>query len=226
MGSLIEYFKKETAKNVLEKAIDHAKEVQKTVRELNEGIKILLQEKDSEKAHDVFHKVDLIEGNADSIRRDILSSISKGELNPSVRTDLSHLIKRLDDVANCSTGVARRINTIPMIFWEQSSRESLNLIIQMMEKTVECSSYLDKIVVDLLGERKNVKEYANQINVLEHDIDLLNIKLRTSLQKTNYNVNSFSIFTAGNTIDIIEAISDSIEAVADYIMLLLTSASV
>ncbi len=226
MGSLIEYFKKETAKNVLEKAIEHAKEVQKTVKELNKGIKVLLLEKDSEKAHDIFHAVDLIEGNADSIRRDILSSISKGELNPSVRTDLSHLIKRLDDVANCSTGVARRINTIPMNFWEQTSNESTNLILNMMETTVECSNYLDKIVIDLLGNRKSVKEYAKQINLLEHEIDLLNIKLRRSLQETNYNVNSFSIFTVGNTIDIIEAISDAIEAVADYIMLLLTSASV
>jgi hypothetical protein len=226
MGSLIEYFKKETAKNVLEKAIEHAKEVQKTVKELNKGIKTLLQEKDSEKAHDIFHDVDLIEDNADSIRRDILSSISKGELNPSVRTDLSHLIKRLDDVANCSTGVARRINTIPMNFWEQTSNESTNLILNMMETTVECSNYLDKIVIDLLGKRKQVKEYAKQINQLEHEIDLLNIKLRRSLQETNYNVNSFSIFTVGNTIDILEAISDAIEAVADYIMLLLTSASV
>jgi len=226
MGSLIEYFKKETAKNVLEKAIDHAKKVQKTVKELNKGIKILLQKKDSEKAHDIFHEVDMIEGNADSIRRDILSSISKGELNPSVRTDLSHLIKRLDDVANCATGVARRINTIPMNFWEQTSKESIDLILEMSKTTVECSSYLDKIVIDLLGERKKVKEYASQINLLEHEIDLSNIKLRRSLQKTDYNVNSFSIFTVGNTIDILEAISDSIESVADYIMLLLTSASV
>lgn len=152
--------------------------------------------------------------------------ISKGELNPSVRTDLSHLIKRLDDVANCSNGVARRINTIPMIFWEQTSEESIDLIIKMMEITVECSKYLDKIVIDLLGDRKKVKGYASKINKLEHEVDLLNIKLRRSLQETNYNVNSFSIFTVGNTIDILEAISDSIEAVADYIMLLLTSASV
>lgn len=155
-----------------------------------------------------------------------MADISKGELHPSIRTDLSHLIKRLDDVANCATGVARRIDTIPMTFWEQSSPETLDLISEMMKITVKCGEYLDKIVIDLLGERKNVKEYNNHINRLEHEVDILNIKLRESLQYTDYDLNAFTVFTVGNTIDIIEAISDAMEVVADYIMLLLMSADV
>ena len=147
-------------------------------------------------------------------------------MHPSIRTDLSHLIKRLDDVANCATGVARRIDTITMAFWEQSSPETLDLISKMMKVTVECGDYLDKIVIDLLGERKNVKEYNNHINRLEHEVDILNIKLRKSLQYTDYDLNAFTVFTVGNTIDIIEAISYAMEVVADYIMLLLMSADV
>ena len=139
---------------------------------------------------------------------------------------MSHLIKRLDDVANCATGVARRIDTIAMTFWEQSSPETLELISKMMKVTVECGDYLDKIVIDLLGDRTNVKEYNNQINKLEHDVDVLNIRLRESLQYTNYDVNAFTVFTVGNTMDIIEAISDAMEVAADYIMLLLRSANV
>lgn len=224
MGSLIEYFKKETAKNVLEKAINHAKKTQECVHELNKGVELLIKNKDTEAAHKVFLNVDKIEGEADNIRRDILQDISKGELNPSVRVDLSHLIKRLDDVANCCTGVARRIDTIPMKFWEQSSEETINLIIEMMITTVKCVDYLDKIVINLLGDRSQVKDFNSQINILEHEVDVLNIKIRRSLQETNYTVNAFTIFTVGNIIDIMEAISDSIEVVGDYIMLLLRSA--
>ena len=113
-----------------------------------------------------------------------------------------------------------------MTFWEQSSPETLDLISKMMKVTVECGDYLDKIVIDLLGERKNVKEYNNHINRLEHEVDILNIKLRKSLQYTDYDLNAFTVFTVGNTIDIIEAISDAMEVVADYIMLLLMSADV
>ena len=93
----------------------------------------------------------------------------------------------------------------------------------MMKTTVECVQFLDKLVIDLLEERKYVKEYSQKINEYEHTIDLLNIRLRKDLQETEYTVNAFTVFTAGNVFDILEAISDAIEAVADYILVLLTN---
>ncbi|MFX0028060.1 MAG: DUF47 domain-containing protein [Candidatus Hermodarchaeota archaeon] len=218
MGSLIEFLKRETAVNALEKAIKHAQIVQECVKHLDLGLQTLLKDKDVEKSHELFHKVDVFERDADTLRREILKDISRGELNPSVRQNLSHLIKRMDDVANCCTGVARRVNTIPIVFWEQSSDDTIEIILNMMKTTVDCVQYLDKIVLDLLEERKHIKEYAQQINQLEHAVDLLNIKLRKNLQETDYKVNFFTTFTAGNVFDILEAISDSIEEVADYIM--------
>ncbi|MFW9937543.1 MAG: DUF47 domain-containing protein [Candidatus Thorarchaeota archaeon] len=223
MGSLIEYLKRERTLKALEKSIKHAQIVQNCVKELNVGLNILLKEKDLQKAHDFLHNVDTLEGDADDLRREIQKDISRGELNPTIRQNLSHLIKRMDDVANCCTGVARRISTIPVKFWEQSSDLTVNLILEMSQTTVECVQYLDKIVIDLLGERNRIKEYAKLINQHEHKVDLLNIKLRQSLQETDYSINYFTAFTVGNVFDILEAISDSIESVADYIMVLFTS---
>ena len=223
MGSLIEFVKRKTAENVLEKSIKHAQQVQKCVKKLDEGVQLLLKTKKVENSHDIFLTVDAFEREADTMRREIMKDVSRGELNPSVRTDLSHLVKRMDDVANCATGVARRIDTIPNTFWEQSSEETVSLISEMMNKSVECVKYLDKILIDLLGNRAQVKEFVTKINDLEHQVDVLNIKLRKSLQQTDYKVNTFTIFTVGMTMNIIEAISDAIESVADYIMVLLTS---
>jgi len=223
MGSLIEYLKRKTAFDALEKTIKHAQKVQECVKELDKGLEMLLTEKDLDKTHDIFHNVDLLEGEADKLRRDLQKDISKGELDPNVRQNLSHLIKRIDDVANCCNGVARRIGTVPIKFWEQCSEETTKLIIQIMKTTVDCAQFLDKIVIDFVENRKNVKDIGKQINDHEHKVDLLNIKLRRSLQDTQYDVNFFTIFTVGNIFDILEAISDSIEGVADYIMVLLTS---
>jgi len=216
--------KRKTAVNALEESVKHAQIVQECVKTLDVGLQTLLKEKDVEKSHELFHKVDVLERDADNLRRKIQRDISRGELNPSVRQNLSHLIKRMDDVANCSTGVARRINTIPLKFWEESSKETIELILEMMKNTVDCVQFLDKLVLDLLEEREKVKDFAFQINQLEHTVDLLNIKLRKNLQETEYTVNFFTIFTAGNVFDILEAISDSIEGVADYILVLLTNA--
>ena len=223
MGSLIEYLKRETALNALEKTVKHVQKVQECIKELEKGLLMLLKEKDLEKTHDIFHNVDLLEGEADDLRRGLHREISKGELDPNVRQNLSHLIKRIDDVANCCNGVARRIATVPVKFWEQSSEETISLIIEIMKVTVDCGTFLDKIVIDLVEDRSSIKEIATQINQREHQVDLLNIRLRRSLQETKYDVNFFTIFTVGNIFDILEAISDSIEGVADYIMVLLTS---
>jgi len=223
MGSLIEYLKRETAVNALEKSVKHAKIVQECIKNLDLGLQILLNEKNTEKSHDLFHEVDNLEREADNLRREIQKDVSSGELNPSVRQNLSHLVKRMDDVANCCTGVARRINTIPIKFWEESSEKTIEIILKMMKTTVECGQFLDKLVLDLLEERENIKEYSQNVNQFEHEVDLLNIKLRKGLQETEYTVNSFTIFTAGNIFDILEAISDAIEAVADYILVLLTN---
>ncbi|MBY9002489.1 MAG: DUF47 family protein, partial [Candidatus Lokiarchaeota archaeon] len=121
MGSLIEFLKRETTINALEKSIEHAQKVQECVKELNQGLKLLLKEKEEEKSHKILLNVDNLEREADILRRKIQQDVSRGELNPSIRQNLSHLIKRMDDVANCCTGVARRIVTIPFTFWEQSS---------------------------------------------------------------------------------------------------------
>jgi len=117
--------KRETAVNALEKSVKHAKIVQECIKNLDLGLQILLNEKNTEKSHDLFHKVDNLEREADNLRREIQKDVSSGELNPSVRQNLSHLVKRMDDVANCCTGVARRINTIPMKFWEESSEKKI-----------------------------------------------------------------------------------------------------
>ena len=223
MGSLIEYLKRKTALDALEKTVEHAQKVQECVKELDKGLEMLLTEKDPDKTHEIFHNVDLLEDEADKLRRDLQKDISKGELDPHVRQNLSHLIKRIDDVANCCNGVARRIGTVPIKFWEQCSEVTTKLIIQIMKTTVDCAQFLDKIVIDFVENRKNVKAIGKQINDHEHKVDLLNIKLRKSLQDTHFDVNFFTIFTVGNIFDILEAISDSIEGVADYIMVLLTS---
>ena len=215
--------KRETAVNALETSVKHSQIVQECIMNLDLGLQILLKEKNTEKSHDLFHKVDNLERDADNLRREIQKDVSKGELNPSVRQNLSHLVKRMDDVANCCTGVARRINTIPLKFWEESSIETIDTILEMMGTTVECGQFLDKLVLDLLEDRENIKEYSQKVNQFEHTVDLLNIKLRKGLQETEYTVNYFTIFTAGNVFDILEAISDAIEAVADYILVLLTN---
>ena len=76
MGSLIEFLKRKTTLNVLEKTIKHAQVVQQCVRELEVGLIVLLKEEDYEKSCKHFNKVDLLEDEADKLRREILKDVS------------------------------------------------------------------------------------------------------------------------------------------------------
>jgi predicted phosphate transport protein (TIGR00153 family) len=223
MGSLIEYFKEKTAENAIEKSIKHSKKAQQCVMELQKGIHALLIEKDYDGADKIFEEIDVIESEADTIRREILEDISKGELNPNVRMDLSHLIKRIDDVANCANGVGRRIGNIDKDFWNQSSQETIDYLLQEIDKTVECAELLDDIIINLSTSRDRIKELAIDINKIEHEVDVLSLKVRASLQKTNYSINIFTGVLIDSTLTFLDSISDSIEEVADYIQLLTVS---
>lgn len=223
MGYLIEYFKQRTAENAIKKANTHAKTAQQCVFELKKGLYALLIESDYDKAEEIFKNVDQIESDADAIRREILEDISKGELNPNIRMDLSHLVKRIDNIANCSNGVGRRISVISREFWENCSQESKDYMLQIIDTTVECAELLDGLLTALIKSREKVKDIAIHINKLEHEVDILNLKLRESLQKTDFKINIFTGFLIANTLNILEAISDSIEEVADYILLLTVS---
>ncbi|MBY8989337.1 MAG: DUF47 family protein, partial [Candidatus Lokiarchaeota archaeon] len=72
--------KRKTAVNALEKSVKHAQIVQECVRHLDVGLQTLLKDRDVEKSHELFHKVDVLERDADNLRRKIQSDISKGEL--------------------------------------------------------------------------------------------------------------------------------------------------
>lgn len=223
MGYLIEYFKAKTAENAIEKAISHAKKAQECVLVLQKGINALLLDKDYSKGSELLKDIDKIESDADDIRREILEDISKGELNPSVRMDLSHLVKRIDDVANCANGVGRLGSTVSREFWDQLSQETVNFIIEEMEKTVECATLLDNIIIALSESREDVKEISFKINELEHDVDVLSYKVKESLQKTKFKINIFTGILINNTLVFLDSISDAVEEVADYILLLTVS---
>ena len=54
---------------------------------------------------EVFRRVDVLEHEADIMRRDILKNITKTEVKPEIREDLSDLIKRTDKIANAANAL-------------------------------------------------------------------------------------------------------------------------
>jgi len=80
MGSLKNFLQSRNEEDVLEKSILHMKKVLECVVEFERGCTIYIQEKKPDLAFEIFKRVDILEHEADIIRRDLLVHISKSEL--------------------------------------------------------------------------------------------------------------------------------------------------
>ena len=225
MGSLKNFLQSRNEEDVLEKSILHMKKVLECVVEFERGCTIYIQEKKPELAFEIFKRVDILEHEADIIRRDLLVHISKSELIPQLREDLTHLVKRIDRIANTTDGAARRVSGI-----EPQHIQSLgDNILNEMQKIVHHSVSATKILFNLIKslpeiEDKELFTITEKIQTIEHTCDVIHSNIYEKLNKIpEISFNHFVAIQISNFVDLLETISDKVEDVADYIEMLKTA---
>lgn len=225
MGSLKNFLQTRNEENVLEKSILHMKKVLECVVEFERGCTVYVEEKNPELAFEIYKRVDKLEHEADIIRRDLLVQISMSELTPQMREDLTHLVKRIDRIANTTDGAARRILGI-------DPKHILSLgtdIINNMQKIVHHSVSATKILFNLIKnlpdiENKELFIITGKIQNLEHNCDVIHSNIYDLLNKLpEISFNHFIAIQISNFVDLLETITDKIEDVADYIEVLKTA---
>ena len=224
MSSLFEWFKSRNEENVINKTLVHMLKVLETVVEFEKGLSFLIEEKNTNLAIKVFSRIGILEHQADTIRRNILNMISKAALPSKIRENLTHLVKRIDDVANAANASAR-------IFIYMNHNDFLNLdekiheyILKMIRISVETVKKVNYMVNQLLSSQEtDIKEIGEEVSILEHKCDEIDFKINRLLVSNHTNLNPFSAIEIYNSISIIEAITDNAEEVADYIIMLIVS---
>ncbi|MHA1799738.1 MAG: TIGR00153 family protein [Candidatus Helarchaeota archaeon] len=218
MGSLFEWFRSRKEAKIIKKTREHAKRVHDTIDELK-NVTIAIKNKEFDKVKIGVKRIDEIEKECDDIRRDIMITLSKGELTPNVREDLAHLVKRLDDIANHANAAGRRLNIIEDL---QILTPISDKMIEMMEITILAVEKTQKLVDELLKEDgSTMVETIHEVGKLEHQVDTINYAIKRDLQKLDYsNISPFTATIVYEMINRMESISDSAEDVADLIRIL------
>jgi len=221
MSSLYEWFKSRNEESAINKTLIHTQKVLECVVEFQKGMSFLIDEKNIELALKVFSRVDELEHQADGIRRNILNMLSKAELTPVIRENLTHLVKRIDDVANAANASARILTYMNYKDFFKLDDSVLKNILKMSEVSVQCVKKLN-IMVNMLitTEHKEIQKIGEEINILEHKIDELHFLVNKNLVSKHPDINPFSAIMIHNCINAMEAISDNSEEVADYIIML------
>jgi len=225
MGSLKNFLQSRNEEDVLEKSILHMKKVLECVVEFERGCTIYIQEKNPELAFEIFKRVDILEHEADIIRRDLLVHISKSELTPQLREDLSHLVKRIDRIANTTDGAARRVSGIDPQHVQTLGDDILQNMQQLVQHSVSATKILFNLIKSLPEiEDKELFTITEKIQKIEHTCDVIHSNIYEMLNKIpEISFNHFVAIQISNFVDLLETISDKVEDVADYIEMLKTA---
>ncbi|MCP4764161.1 MAG: DUF47 family protein [archaeon] len=229
MGSLMEYFKSRNQEKIITKIDQHMKKVLESVTELEKGLVFLLEDKNIDLALKVFYRVGDLEHQADTIRRDILASLSKAELLPVIRENVSQLAKKIDDVANSANACARILVYMKHNDFFKLDKEIHSKMLEMASVSGKAAKELNLMLITMnnteYNENDKLQDMSKSVNVWEHNSDELHFAINRTLVKKGqeYEINPFSAQIIMNAITELENITDNAEEVADYIVTLALS---
>ncbi len=216
MGTLLDWFKTRREATIIKKTRDHAKKVYDCNFELNNLVSLLLQGKEKE-APKLIKRINEIENECDDIRRNIMIDLTKGELSPSVREDLAHLVKRLDSVANNANATAKRLGLLTYDVLAPIADE----IKKMSQITLDCVKLLQNTIDLQMGHAVDkVIESVNEINRLEHEVDVLNYAVKQKLITIRPEYSPYTAILLFEMVNLLENISDNAEDTADFIKMI------
>jgi len=222
-SSLLEYFQSRNQENIINKIFSHMAKVVECVVELQKALNFLFEEKNYDLALKVFIRVNDLEHQADIIRREILNILSQVELKTQVHENLSHLIKRIDDVADAASATSRIIIYLNFEDLRKIDPDVQKKIIEIGVFSVDCVKKLYQMLEKMMKyDKYDAQADAAEINLIEHKCDEIHFSMNRILVNTgpNYNINPFSAYEIMKMLTKLENITDAAENVADYLVIL------
>lgn len=200
------WFAPKRGQKVLEMVEDHLELTQKAVNSLYEMVEAAA-ECDPDKCKISYMNVSEMEMRADELRRRMVEELTEGEMFPEERDDLMELVRAVDWIADWSKEAGRILNSIP---YEKAPDEIKVATMNMVRADVDCVKVLTHCIRVLPKDGKKALTLANEVEMLEENIDDLYEKARK-----HFATLEFPGFTTGALI-LLNEFLDAIETIADW----------
>jgi len=167
LSELLKWFEKRRETKAITTMQRHLATTMSAVEDLERAVKALVSNNEREMKA-AIDRVISAEKEADRLRRVVMVELSGGELPPTDREDLMHLIKRIDMVADWSRESTRILNAIPT----QNVPETLKkATVQMVEGVRECATALRKSINSMTEKPEEALKAADEVERLEEKVD-------------------------------------------------------
>ncbi len=160
------------------------------------------------------------EKEADELRRKIVDLLEESDIDPDVKEDYFHLIKRIDLIADWIKEAARSVSIIPYLEVPAGLREGyeklLDLVEEMTKKTCKA--------VRLLLEKKydEARGLVEEIEKLEEEADQVNVDNREKLLEYSDQLKPYALAILLHEFNTaLEEAADACEDTGDYIRALI-----
>ena len=159
-------------------------------------------------------RVSEIEEEADTLLHDIENFLIEKSLLPESRSDFKKLLERYDDIIDCTQDVLIYLYT-RNVFIPEFIKEDMK---DMVTISITCSKQVKNAIQDLLGKRKEIKNFVHSINEFESQCD--DIQAETAKKIFNSDIDKFDKIILVELLKIIANLTDYCEDAADHIMVI------
>ncbi len=211
---LFGWFAPKRGENVLKMVEEHLELTQNAVMDLYKMVEASANclEKDCKA---FFESVSQLEMKADALRRTMVEELTKNEMFPEEREDLMELVRAVDWVADWSKEAGRILVIIP---FDKAPDEMKQAALNMCKANVDCVVVLSKCVKALHEDTKAALSLADEVEMLEEELDELYSVARYYLANLEYPGFSLgALILLNEFLDALETIADWCENTADIV---------
>jgi predicted phosphate transport protein (TIGR00153 family) len=155
------------------------------------------------------------EKEADRYRREIIYELARSELTAEDKDDLSHLVKRVDMIADYARGAGRILAILPKL--GGLPIELRSCISNMAELLVKCSQATRRCVETLLEDKEKALKYADKVEEAEEEVDEAYGKCRRLIVDGLDALPASCIVFLSQFLDALENTADSCEDTVDQV---------
>ncbi|WP_028844114.1 TIGR00153 family protein [Thermodesulfovibrio thiophilus] len=155
-----------------------------------------------------------LEREADSIRREIISTIHEGAFLPFIRPNICRFIEMVDEAFDILEDAAVEFRDLKMEFYKLIEPECVKIASANINA---CQLLL--IAFESLINKGDIKDKNLAIRVYEKQVDDLKLDILEKLKKIEI-TNFWDGRTVSNFVDYISKISDLIEDASDYLYII------
>ncbi|MBS7647828.1 DUF47 family protein [Candidatus Bathyarchaeota archaeon] len=212
MSDLVKWFEKRRETKALAIIQRHLALTTSIVEDLDKAVAAAVK-KDVKEMRACIERITSNEREADVLRRKVMDEVSKGELPPTAREDIMHLVKRVDMVADWSRESTRVLSVLPM---EDVPESIKGEIMEMAKGVKECAILLQKCVNKIITKPEEALQAADAVERGEEKVDDLHEKARMLLGKENLSKAGVAVLI-GQLFEALEMIADSCENACDQV---------